>query len=263
MEETGREAQGGEQPFTFGDRVRNWAARRMPVRSARLRLDRPVASVTFDDFPRSAWTVGGPLVERFGGRATYFTSGRFCGIREHGVQYYGVDDLRALHAAGHEVGSHTWEHRHVPRVPSHELVADARRNADFLRRTMGDVRVESFAYPFGDASPRTKLLYSRLYSCCRGIRAGVNAGAVDLAHLAAIPLEVRHWSAAQVERWVNEACDRNGWIVFFTHDVSDAPTPYGSTPAILEHALRCLDAAGIEIVPVGRVPARARGAAAG
>lgn len=242
-----------EKQVTLRDRVSSWAARMLPVRQGRLVLDRPAASVTFDDFPRSAWTVGGEIVERFGGRATYYASGRFCGIREHGVQYYDAEDLRAAHRAGHEVGSHTWAHRHVRELSSRELVDDARRNAEFLRRTLGDVRVSSFAYPYGGVSPRTKLVLSRLFSCCRGIRGGVNAGAVDLAHLYAVSLEVRHWSAAQVERRVDEARARNGWIVFFTHDVADAPTPFGSTPAILEHAMACVAAAGIPVLPVGQV----------
>ncbi|HEY0023833.1 MAG TPA: polysaccharide deacetylase family protein [Longimicrobium sp.] len=238
------------KPFTFRDRLVNWASRRMPVKWARSRLTGPVASITFDDFPRSAWTAGGPIVERFGGRATYFTAGRFCGIREEGIDYYDADDLRALHAAGHEVGSHTYFHQHVPEVRSSELLADARRNADFVRGILGEVELSSFAFPFGDVSPRTKLLFSRLYPCCRGIRPGINAGLLDLGQLWAVSLEVRHWTAERIEQQVAEAKARNGWIVFFTHDVSETPAPYGSTPAILEHALRTVTEAGIEVLPV-------------
>lgn len=240
-----------EKPFTFGDRLGNWASRKLPVKRVRSRLARPLASVTFDDFPRSAWTAGGPIVERFGGRGTYFTAGCFCGTTDEGIEYYDEDDLRALHAAGHEVASHTFFHRHVPEVASRELVADADRNAAFIRGALGgDVPLSSFAFPFGDVSPRTKLLFSRLYPCCRGIRTGVNAGVMDLAQLWAVPLEVRHWTAEEVERRVREARESTGWIVFFTHDVSDAPSPYGCTPEILEHALRSVTEAGMEIVPV-------------
>jgi len=239
-----------EQPFTFLDRVNNWLSRRVPAKPVLTRLPRPVASLTFDDFPRSAWTHGAPIVERFGGRATYFTSGRFCGIREEGIDYYDADDLRAVHAAGHEVGAHTFFHRHVPEVGSRDLVEDTHRNAEFIRGIVGDVEVSSFAFPYGNVSPRTKLLYSRLYPCCRGIRPGINTGLVDLAQLWAVSLEVRMWSAELVERRVQEAIERSGWIVFFTHDVSETPTLYGSTPAILEHALRTVGEAGIEVLPV-------------
>jgi peptidoglycan/xylan/chitin deacetylase (PgdA/CDA1 family) len=231
----------------------------MPTKWARSRLTRPVASVTFDDFPKSAWPAGGPVVERFGARATYFTAGRFCGIREEGIDYFDADDLRALHAAGHEVGSHTYFHRHVPEVRSSELVADAQRNADFVRGIVGDVELSSFAFPFGDVSPRTKLLFSRLYPCCRGIRQGINAGFLDLGQLWAVPLEVRHWTAEQIEQRVAEAKACNGWIVFFTHDVSETPAPYGCTPAILEHALRTVTGAGVEVLPVRDALHRATG----
>jgi peptidoglycan/xylan/chitin deacetylase (PgdA/CDA1 family) len=239
-----------EKPFTFSDRLTNWFSRQLPVNRARSRLTRPVASVTFDDFPRSAWTCGGPIVERFGARATYYTAGRFCGVREEGIEYYNADDLRALHAAGHEVGAHTFCHRYVREVGSRELVDDAQRNAAFFREVLGDFEASTFAFPFGDVSPRTKLVFSRLYPCCRGIRAGVNTQMLDLAQLWAVSLEVRLWSAAHVERRVEEARARNGWIIFFTHDVSETPEPYGSTPAILEHALRTVADAGIEVLPV-------------
>lgn len=240
-----------EQPRTLRGSACNWVARQLPLKRVRSRLRQPLASITFDDFPKSAWTIGGAIVERFGARGTYFTSGRFCGAREYGVQYYDADDLRALHAAGHEVGSHTYLHRSVRNMPSRELVADAERNAAFVREVLGDdATLSSFAFPFGDVSPRTKFLYSRLYPCCRGIRARVNSGRLDLAQLWAVPLEVRHWTAQRVEQRVEEARALNGWLVFFTHDVSEAPSPYGCTPAMLEHALGCVTGAGMEVLPV-------------
>ena len=249
-----------EKPFTFRDRLNNWASRKIPVKRARSRLSRPLATVTFDDFPKSAWTAGGPILRGFGARGTYFAAGRYCGTEEYGIEYYDADDLRAVHAAGHEVGSHTFFHRYVPEVLSRDLVADARRNADFVRGILGDVTLSSFAFPFGDVSPRTKLLFSRLYPCCRGIRPGVNAGVLDLAQLWAVPLEVRHWTAQEVEERVEEARRQNGWIVFFTHDVSETPAPYGCTPAMLEHALRTVASAGMPVLPIREALREATGA---
>ena len=130
-------------------------------------------------------------------------------------------------------------------------------NAAFLADCLGDHRTASFAYPYGDISPRTKVLAGRHFPVGRGIRAGVNQGLIDLAELKAVPLELRSWSAAEVERWVGEAAANKGWIVFFSHDVSETPTPYGCTPAMLEHALGCVEAAGVEILTVKSGLARA------
>jgi peptidoglycan/xylan/chitin deacetylase (PgdA/CDA1 family) len=224
---------------------------------ARSTLSAPLASFSFDDFPRSAWTTGGPILDRYDAKATYYVAGRFCGVHEDGLEYYGAEDLRAVHAAGHELGCHTFSHRHSPQVSSRALGADLDRNRAFVAEAVGQAEFASFAYPYGDASPRTKLLAGRRFSLSRGIRAGVNGPRLDLGQLKAVPLEVRSWTAEAVERHVETARQTNGWIVFFSHDVSEAPSPYGATPAMLEHALSQVRAAGIEVLTVKDALARA------
>ena len=102
----------------------------------------------------------------------------------------------------------------------------------------------------GEVSPRTKALFARAFASSRGIRPGVNGAVCDLAQLRAVPLEARSWKAAEVERWIEAARASKGWLFFFSHDVSENPSPYGATPAMLTHALACVRQAGIEIVPV-------------
>ncbi len=108
----------------------------------------------------------------------------------------------------------------------------------------------SFAYPYGEVCSRTKRLLADLYPSSRGIHPGVNGVASDLAQLKAIALERRSWRPARVERWIETAKAQNGWLVFFSHDVSDDPSPYGCTPAMLEHALGAARSAGFDVAPV-------------
>ena len=228
----------------------NVITRKIPVKCIRSKLDAPVASFTFDDFPRSAWTVGGPILARYGARATYYPAGVFCGAVEDGLDYFDRDDLIACAAAGHEIGCHTFSHIHGAATASKAIAADVARNADFLHDVLGDMPPSTFAYPYGEVTPRTKLLMSGMFPVSRGIRPGVNAGVIDLAQLKAYPLEHRSWKAAEVERLVAQAVETNGWLVFFSHDVSDDPSPYGATPEMLEHALAAVKAAGVEAIPV-------------
>ncbi len=240
-------------------KANNALTRQIRYKTARSRLDAPIASFTFDDFPRSAWTVGGPLLERYGARATYYAAGRFCGRHEDGLDYYEADDLRAIRAAGHEVGCHTFSHRSSPKVGSADLQADWDRNVAFVREALGQDGFASFAFPYGDASPRTKKLASARFPVSRSVYSGVNSGEIDLAQLRAVPLEIRNWKAAEVEARVAEAVRSTGWIVFFSHDVSDSPSPYGATPEMLEHALATVRAAGIDILPVREALGRVLG----
>jgi peptidoglycan/xylan/chitin deacetylase (PgdA/CDA1 family) len=243
----------GSIPWRIGREV----TRRLPIKQIRSRAAKPMASITFDDFPRSAWTVGGPILARYGAKATYYAAGRFCGAREDGVDYFDAGDLAAARRAGHEIGAHSFDHRMAPEVATAELIADADRNAAFLAGHLGGERPCSYAYPYGEASPRTKALMAQRFATARGIAKGVNAGAIDLAELKAIPLEARRWRPDAIDAAIARAAAHAGWLVFFTHDVDAAPTPFGVTPQMLDYLLERLTAAGVEILPVKHAMAKA------
>jgi peptidoglycan/xylan/chitin deacetylase (PgdA/CDA1 family) len=234
----------------FAKRLSRLAARRLPVKSAPLRGRRAVASVTFDDFPKSAWINGGPLLARYGARGTYYTAGSFAERTVDGIAYYEADDLVALHQAGHEIGCHTFGHRPVPTLSTDELLADLARNTQFLCRFNDDEAPVSFAFPFGDTTLRTKRFYAGRFTTARGVHPGVNAGTIDLAQLSTVGVETYTWDEKKMLRAVADAQAAHGWIVFHSHDVSDSPTPYGCTPAMLESVLKALAGAGIEVLPV-------------
>ncbi len=237
-------------------RANNFVTRHLPLKLARCRLSQPVASLTFDDFPKSAWTVGGPILARHGARATYYTAGRFRGIAEDGLDYYDAADLAALSAAGHEVGAHSYAHQMAPTLSQGGLEADAARNAVALAPLL-DHAMCSYAYPYGEVSPRAKASMGARFATARGIRPGVNAGMIDLAQLRATPLEHRRWVPEEIDAAVAQALAETGWVIFFTHDVSERPSPFGCTPAILDYTLERLSAAGIETIPVRQAMARA------
>jgi peptidoglycan/xylan/chitin deacetylase (PgdA/CDA1 family) len=199
------------------------------------------------------------VLDRFGAKATYYAAGGFCGRRVDGIDYYDEPMLRAIDAAGHEVGCHSFSHEPSPLVGSALLADDLDRNAIFLQEALGrDPGPLSFAYPYGGVCSRTKRLMGARFPSCRGIHTGVNGVHADLAQLRAIPLEQRSWSRGRIERWVETARTEKAWLVFFSHDVSETPTPYGCTPAMLDHALDAVISAGFDLAPVNRALAACR-----
>ena len=68
----------------------------------------------------------------------------------------------------------------------------------------------------------------------RGVHPGVNVGRVDLAQLNTVSLESRCWDEARIEAAIQRVQHDNGWLVLYTHDVSETPSPYGSTPRMLD-----------------------------
>jgi hypothetical protein len=65
----------------------------------------------------------------------------------------------------------------------------------------------------------------------------------------------------ELTSWIDDLVAAPGWLIFFTHDVSDDPTMFGCTPATLERligdargrgcALMTVDRALDEIGPIG------------
>jgi peptidoglycan/xylan/chitin deacetylase (PgdA/CDA1 family) len=234
----------------FQTRLTSLIARKAPVRTARLAGQKPIASITFDDFPKNAWTVGGPILARHAMRGTYYTAGGFCGRTVDNTVFYDAQDLKDLAAAGHEIACHGFGHQPTPSLSPATLAEDADRNREFLRPFLNGRAPDSYAFPYGRVSLRTKRFMAPRFSNVRGVHPGVNVGRVDLAQLNTISLESRVWNEAYIEAAIQRVRRENGWLVLYTHDVSDDPSPYGSTPAMLDWALARVAAARIEVLPM-------------
>src|SRR6185437_15554530 len=153
-------------------RLTRFIARMTNVRPARLNGLSPIASITFDDFPKSAWQVGGKILASQRALATYYTAGGFCGRTEHGTCFYDESDLRALAAAGHEIACHGFSHEHTPLLTDAALESDRARNAKFLAPFLGDRQLESYAYPYGAASISAKRFFASRFTSIRGVHPG-------------------------------------------------------------------------------------------
>ena len=112
----------------------------------RSRLDRPVASISFDDFAQTAWTAGGHILQSAGVRGTYFVSGSYCRREADGIKYFEPDDLVAAHGNGHEIACHTFDHRTVSTLTASEIEASIKRNLAFVRKPPGDVMMNVICF---------------------------------------------------------------------------------------------------------------------
>jgi peptidoglycan/xylan/chitin deacetylase (PgdA/CDA1 family) len=245
------------------------AARSVQVRLARnvklngldTRLAEPVVSFTFDDFPRSALHEGGRMLRERGWTGAYFTAGSFCGRRVDGLDYFDRDDLVQAAEQGHEIGCHTFSHLRLPETSPEAIEADLQRNTDFVAEVLPGHRLSSFAYPFGDLHLGQKALMARHFPICRGIWPGLNTGRMDFAQLKAVSLERRMSEDVDVEAWLERAQAERGWLIFFTHDVSDDPSPYGSSRRAFEAVVDAVARRGIRVLPVKNAAGLARFAA--
>jgi peptidoglycan/xylan/chitin deacetylase (PgdA/CDA1 family) len=240
------------QPMSvFIDKMRRRAGRYLDVRPVRIAPERGVFSLSFDDIPRTAWTEAGPILAEHGITATYYVCGGLSDGSNMDLPQFSTDDLQALHAAGHEVGCHTYEHVSTLTLSPAELDASFARNAAWVAERLDDYVMRTFAYPFGDASLTSKAVVDSRFLCGRGVRDGINAGKADRANLQAIGLESRRLPGYDLEGDDGEdGRAEKGWLIAYGHDVMDGPTPYGCTPDDLDRVIRLAKAADLDILPV-------------
>jgi peptidoglycan/xylan/chitin deacetylase (PgdA/CDA1 family) len=233
------------------DQMRRRAARYLDIDPVEIAPARGVFSLSFDDFPASAWTEAGPILAAHGVKATYYVCGGLADGINMDRDQFRVPHLQALHAAGHEVGCHTFGHTSALRMDADALRLSLDANAAWVAERLDGHRMTTFAWPFGDATVGAKRVVRERFAMARGVRDGVNAGREDRALIKSIGLESRRLPGYDLEKLMAETAERRGWLTAYGHDVSDRPTDYGCTPEDLDRVLRAAKTVGLEIAPVG------------
>ena len=218
-------------------KVRHRMAMHLHVERFRLRNTTPMVSFTLDDLPKSAVTAGADILEAHGARGTFYVSGGMVGVDTPQWASGDAADMLSLHRRDHEIGCHTFSHLPATDLDEVSLTDEIMRNRGYFRALNASMEVRTFAYPFGYGSFARKPLLKSEFSTCRSIVPGVNSGSVDLQFLRAMPLINREMTCEGIERAFDEALATNGWLIFYGHDVTDRPSPWGCTPELMNHAL--------------------------
>ncbi|RUT34590.1 polysaccharide deacetylase [Arsenicitalea aurantiaca] len=206
-----------------------------------VRPARPIVTFTFDDVPDTALTAGATILERHGVRGTFYIAGGLAGTTEPGRRLIGADQVGELADRGHELGCHTFSHPWVRRLDKPTLFADLDRNAAFHAEHAPGVTLKNFAYPYNAPKLGIRGEMMARYRTCRGGVPAINRGKTDPAFLRSIEIRPPDAYARTLTRWIDDVAAEPGWLIFFTHDISDTPTPFGCMPDTLDmlvgHAL--------------------------
>jgi peptidoglycan/xylan/chitin deacetylase (PgdA/CDA1 family) len=214
----------------------------------------PAVTFTFDDFPRTAYTVGGAILKNFGAHASFYTAyGLMNTTSCYSGDQFRLDDLYGLIADGHELASHTFHHVSSRGTSARAFVQEVLQGRAALRSLSGLTVSDNFAYPFGAVTAATKRAVGKKMLSCRGIYRGVNGPIVDLNLLRANPLYGGTEQLDFVRRLLVNNAERSGWLIFYTHDVQNTHSPYGCTPALLESAVKLALDSSMKILTVNDV----------
>ncbi len=228
------------------ERIGHKLARSFPVRRADFAPQRPIVSFCFDDVPASA-LEGARVLEGHGVRGTFYATGGVSGGQFDGHTILSDADYRDLVQRGHEVGHHTFSHR-TPVALGRDYANDLARNDAYLGSIVG-AQVRNFAFPYGRSSRAAQRLVTLRFRSSRGVENGVNRRGSDLDLLRAVGIggEV---TLSTLTAWIDDVVASPGWLIFFTHDVQESPSAYGTTPAILDGLVAAALAGGAEVLTV-------------
>lgn len=215
---------------------------------AQLFFEEPLLSITFDDFPISAAQEGARVLERHGARGTYYASAGLSGRDGPCGRNFAPGDIARLAAASHEIGCHSFAHDDAAQSDVFSTLQDLAKNRDVLM-SMGAPSPRTHAYPYGETTPRLKDGLPPRFASARGILPGVNHGRADLVQLNAHAMFGTDW-ITRLHAALQRAARRGGWVIAFTHDVSDWPSAWGTRGVDLDALLHEARKLNFTVLPV-------------
>lgn len=231
-------------------RVDNRLSRYFCATPFRLKNKQPIVSFTFDDFPESAASAGAPMLDQYRAKATFYVSGGEVGKWSGHWRSARADTIVELHQRGHEIACHTFSHVRTTDLDATRLATEIEENRRYLLGLDPSIRLENFAYPYGLGAVWRKPQLAKIFRSSRSIIPGVNCGTVDLHYLRSTPLINHLIGDDGIERIFDELVAGRGWLIFYGHDVTEQPSPYGCTPALLRQALDAACRRGVSIMTV-------------
>lgn len=236
-------------------------------RMVSLRPKFPIVSFTFDDFPQSAFRVGGEILESYGGRGTYFVSLSLMDREIPAGRAFSKEDLLGAIEGGHELGCHTYAHCHAWETEPSAFERSILENRRTLKSLLPEATFQTLSYPVACPRPGTKRVAGKHFVCCRGggraLTSGrannrgctdpiLNIGRVDANNLQSFFLEKSNGDSGAITRLIDINAEKQGWLILATHEISRTPTPLGCSPAFFERIVEYAVASGAKILPMFR-----------
>lgn len=228
------------------------ALRRVARREAKLSTSHPLVSFTFDDFPKTALSIGGAILTDRGLSGTYYAAAGLMGKTTEVGRIFDESDLPRLIESRHELACHTYSHVSAADAALSSYYEDVMKGEQALRKYLDVAHQNNFSYPFGRATILAKRKVAPAMRSCRGIFPGSNGPIVDLNLLSANSLYGGIEGLPKIQSLIEENIRNRMWLIFYTHDIQNTPSDFGCTPQLFEKVVRCAIESGSEVVTVKR-----------
>jgi peptidoglycan/xylan/chitin deacetylase (PgdA/CDA1 family) len=209
----------------------------------------PVVTFTFDDVRRTVFTIGKPVLDKYGYRGTLYVTT----LNTNNPGYMNWDDIAAATRAGWEIGAHTHTHANLTKITDAEIEQEFDQSmSEFLAH---GYTPRNFATPFGAYDERVLSHIKERYDSHRTAWPdGVNDEHFDPYELKSVILK-KTTTLEEVNSILEETWYSGGWLVFQIHDVSlkgnDVNGEYGTN--LLEDVVEMVHKKGFAVRTVDEV----------
>lgn len=225
-------------PNRISRRLTDRIMRYFPQRVLDVHLSQPVISFTFDDVPHSAVRTGAALLERYNARGTFYIAGGLQDKMQGETRMFSASDVQYLVRAGHEVACHSYSHRKLSTFKYSNLERDLARNKAYLDNLVPQKSVSrNFAYPYNAPKLYARRLLAASFASCRGGGNQINRGRINRDLLYGVEIGNGQNTFNSLAAYIDDIVQKPGWLIFFTHDVDDRPSPYGCSRELFDHLL--------------------------
>jgi len=220
----------------------------------------PLVSVTFDDGWASAYNNGLPLLSKYHVRTTQFLlPGEF-----DDPNYASIDQAHSMKKAGHEIGSHTVDHKNLTTLDETDVNNQLEVSKSMLQKENLVPAHVNFASPNSAVNDQVIQSVKKSYASHRNTLADIGNGmtAADvnlgpvLPRYSIIGFSVRNNTTIdQIKQALDYTKKHNGWLVLVYHQVDDSNELFSINKSTFESQLRLVAQSKIKIVTIGDVMA--------
>jgi peptidoglycan/xylan/chitin deacetylase (PgdA/CDA1 family) len=223
--------------------------RRVATRPVTIDRGRSIVSFTFDDVPRDVMENAAPVLDEHGVKGTFYVA---LGMSRPNREFFAEEQVKALTERGHHIGCHTFTHYSLREGSAEGLYEDALAGKRALEPLVGGPSAEHVSCPYGAVSLRAKTLLRDVFATMRTSAPGINVGRVDLTYLRAENLYSRGLGLDldKVRRRVQSIGRRGGWLIFYTHGVSNNPGRYDTSSEDFRRTVEIVMESGAPVLPV-------------
>lgn len=143
--------------------------------------------ITFDDGYREIYTLGLPILEKYGFKPLIFLIAGYIGkenLWDYGKRFRHLNwkEILELKKLGYEFGSHTLTHPDLTKLTNRELIKEVKESKRILEDRLG--RIDFFSYPLGRYNRRVKeIVKDAGYKLAFGYTSGSQSDSLSLGRI--------------------------------------------------------------------------------